>query len=342
MTRLLSDRELDDLARSPRDRLVEQCANASPSGVLEVVEGLEAGCNSQIDRYESWTAHLHRFEGERLGSEPIDLVATTLRLLRQLPGPRFGAGITSRDCRSRSGACRARRRRRGRRAAVRPDVHQLAQPHRHASGPDLPSPQRHLPTRGCGRAGRRAPLLRGTIGAALDGRRDRATSGRSPARLRRTLAWPLHGAHAPRGRREIHDRAGSVRYVFAAGHIRPVRSARRPRGRHRASRGDVEPWEHADLPVSHPHLARRTGKPGDRRAVPREPVPTGSVGRRSVGSFSTKTRSTRRHGRRCPPSTTNESPQVRGVAQNGGVGGAGRARAGWTRAGRCSSRVPAV
>ena len=42
-----------------------------------MVEGLEAGCNSQIDRYESWTAHLHRFEGERLGSEPIDLVATT-------------------------------------------------------------------------------------------------------------------------------------------------------------------------------------------------------------------------------------------------------------------------
>jgi len=87
MDRLLSDRQLDELGRSPRAQLVERCDRSAASGVLELVEGLEAGCNSQIDRYEAWTAALHRFEVERFGSErAIDLVATTRAFFVNYPG----------------------------------------------------------------------------------------------------------------------------------------------------------------------------------------------------------------------------------------------------------------
>ncbi len=68
--RLLSEEALADMALSPRVRL-ERALSRPGEGddAGSIVGELERSFHSQIDRYESWTAHIRGFVAERFGSD---------------------------------------------------------------------------------------------------------------------------------------------------------------------------------------------------------------------------------------------------------------------------------
>lgn len=67
VTRLFSDEELAELARSPRAQLVDRLVAADGDGAEAVAADLERELGRQIDRYTHWISTLFAFAAERRG-----------------------------------------------------------------------------------------------------------------------------------------------------------------------------------------------------------------------------------------------------------------------------------
>lgn len=78
--------ELEELARTPRSRMQERLNPEGAGSLIGIVGDLEASFHAQLDRYESWTAHMHAFLVERRGSPAqIALVARTRAFFTTYP-----------------------------------------------------------------------------------------------------------------------------------------------------------------------------------------------------------------------------------------------------------------